>query len=49
MITALYSLGQVHGAELWLLFWLLCAIAYAGGCRSTGHITTGAFRMTTPR
>lgn len=23
MITAIYSLSQVHGAELWLLFWII--------------------------
>ena len=32
MITAVYSLRQVRGAELWLLFWLLGALAYVGGC-----------------
>ena len=32
MVTAIYSLGQVHGAQLWLLFWLVCAIAYMGIC-----------------
>ena len=32
MITAIYSLSFVHGAELWLLFWLICAIAYIGIC-----------------
>ena len=30
MITAIYSLSQVHGAEWWLLFWLICAAAYVG-------------------
>lgn len=34
MITAIYSLGQVHGAELWLLFWLVCVIVYVGVCLS---------------
>ena len=28
MVTAIYSLSQVHGAELWLLFWFLCLVAY---------------------
>ena len=32
MITAIYSLTYVHGAELWLLFWLLCVIGYLGIC-----------------
>lgn len=28
MVTAIYSLAQVHGAELWLLFWLICVVVY---------------------
>lgn len=28
MITALFSLGQVHGAELWIVGWLLCCVLY---------------------
>ena len=32
MVTAIYSLSHVHGAELWLLFWLLCLIGYLGIC-----------------
>ena len=28
MVTAIYSLSQVHGAELWLLFWLVSLVAY---------------------
>ena len=28
MVTAIYSLSQVHGAELWLLFWLVCVVVY---------------------
>lgn len=32
MITAIYSLSQVHGAELWLLFWFICILAYFGIC-----------------
>ena len=30
MITAIYSLSEVHGAELWLLFWFICVAAYFG-------------------
>lgn len=30
MVTAIYSLSQVHGAELWLLFWFLCVVVYLG-------------------
>ena len=32
MITAIYSLSNVHGAELWLVGWVLCALFYIGGC-----------------
>lgn len=32
MVTAIYSLSFVHGAELWLLFWFVCLIAYVGAC-----------------
>ena len=28
MITAIYSLTFVHGAELWLLFWGICVVVY---------------------
>ena len=28
MVTAIYSLSKVHGAELWLLFWLACVAVY---------------------
>ena len=28
MITAIYSLSRVRGAELWLLFWLICVVIY---------------------
>ena len=28
MVTAIYSLTFVHGAELWLLFWGICVIIY---------------------
>ena len=28
MVTAIYSLTFVHGAELWLLFWGICVITY---------------------
>lgn len=30
MVTAINSLSKVHGAELWLVFWLVCAAAYLG-------------------
>lgn len=30
MVTAIYSLAHVHGAELWLLFWLVCVVVYLG-------------------
>ena len=30
MVTAIYSLSQVQGAELWLLFWLVCVVVYLG-------------------
>ena len=30
MVTAIYSLSQVHGAELWLLFWFVCVVTYLG-------------------
>ena len=32
MVTAIYSLSHVHGAELWLLFWAICFAAYFGIC-----------------
>ena len=32
MVTAIYSLSFVHGAELWLLFWFLCICIYLGIC-----------------
>lgn len=32
MISAVYSLLQVRGAELWLLFWLICVMVYLGVC-----------------
>ena len=28
MVTAIYSLTFVHGAELWFLFWGICVIIY---------------------
>ena len=31
MITAIISLGQVHGAEFWLAGWFVCAIIYFAG------------------
>ena len=30
MVTAIYSISKVHGAELWLLFWLVCVVIYFG-------------------
>lgn len=30
MVTAIYSLSHVHGAELWLLFWAVCVVVYLG-------------------
>ena len=30
MVTAFYSLLQVKGADLWMLFWLISAAAYLG-------------------
>ena len=41
MITAIYSLSQVHGAELWLLFWFICAVVYAAICFLIPHNRTG--------
>ena len=40
MVTAIYSLSQVHGAELRLLFWFICMIAnlilcFANKCNRT--------------
>lgn len=32
MVTAIYSLSQVHGAELWLLFWFICLVVYLSIC-----------------
>lgn len=32
MVTAIYSLSHVHGAELWLLFWFVCVIVYLSIC-----------------
>lgn len=47
MITAIYSLRQVRGAESWLLFWLLGALVYAGGCLlfRTNRSRSGVRRM----
>ena len=28
MLTAVYSLGRVNGAEVWLAGWLICAAAF---------------------
>ncbi len=30
MITAIYSLSNLHGAEIWLLFWAVCVVVYLG-------------------
>lgn len=30
MITAIFTLSQVRGAELWLLFWCISIVAYIG-------------------
>lgn len=30
MITAIFTLSQVRGAELWLLFWFFPLVAYIG-------------------
>ena len=30
MITAFFTLSQVRGAELWLLFWCISLVAYIG-------------------
>ena len=32
MVTAIYSLSYVYGAELWLLFWFICLVAYLSIC-----------------
>ena len=32
MITAIYSLANVHGAEIWLAGWIICVLFYVGGC-----------------
>lgn len=34
VVTAIYALGQIHGAEIWLLFWFICVIVYTGICLS---------------
>ena len=28
MLTAVYSLGRVNGAEIWLVGWLICAVVF---------------------
>lgn len=44
MITSIYSLSHVYGAELILIFWFVCAAAYCGGClfikENRNHIKT---------
>ena len=32
MVTAVYAMGYVYGASLWLIGWTVCAILYVGGC-----------------
>lgn len=32
MVTAICSLSNVHGAEIWLLFGIACVLAYLGIC-----------------
>ncbi len=32
MITAIYSLSHIHGAEIWLLFWCICTLFYLAMC-----------------
>ena len=32
MITSIYSFSHVHGAELMLIFWFVCALVYVFGC-----------------
>lgn len=45
MITVIYSLAHVHGAELWLLFWVVCALAYLVICRAIRYNRMrGAFK-----
>lgn len=43
MITAIFTLSQVRGAELWLLFWCISLVAYIGiGYRlKSNHIKQG--------
>jgi len=40
MVTAIYSLTQVHGAELWFLFWLVCVVVYLYICLLIKHNRT---------
>lgn len=32
MITAIYSLSHIYGAEIWIAFWLICFFLYAAIC-----------------
>ncbi len=44
MITSIYSLSHVHGAELMLIYWFVCAVVYYCGClfikENRNHIKT---------
>ena len=45
MITAIYSLTYVHGAELWLLFWAICTAVYLAACYAIrANRMKGAFK-----
>lgn len=42
MITAIISIGQVHGAELWLVGWAICVVAYFAILLPLKHNRKGA-------
>ena len=46
MLTAVYSLGRVHGAEIWLAGWLICAAAFLliGFLRKENRSVRGVIR-----
>ena len=45
MITAIFTLSQVRGAELWLLFWCISLVAYIGiGYRLKANHTKPGFK-----
>ena len=46
MITAIYSLANVHGAELWLVGWVGCALLYICGCMLVRQNRTKTGRST---